>query len=230
MPAPGRHTACMKPVTTYWLCRTTGAATEGPFTFGQIKAMYQTGAINAEALICPNGEEEWMEARWMLEAADEARQTPAPAPQPQVVYVREKKDKKGTCGCMTAVACLIGLLVVLRIAGGGSNASSTDYVYDLQADVRRWVRTELADKNAELMGMSEPAAVNGKFYRIVRLRGKNAFGGPVINDFVSISDKAESISWMVSLQQFKKTAKYNHELGPDGVAKIEAALKFKVDE
>jgi hypothetical protein len=221
----------MKPLTTYWLCRTTGAATEGPFTFGQIKAMYQTGAINAEALICPNGEEEWTEARWILEEAEEIVSRPI-APAPQVVYVHERKDKRGTCGCMTAVACMVVLLIGLRIMseGGVSNTSSTDHVIDLNLDVKRWVRSELADKDAEVMLISAPVEVNGEFYRIVRLRGKNAFGGPVVNDFVSSSKEKGSISWMESLKEFKETAKYDKTLGADGAAKVGAALGFTLPQ
>lgn len=61
----------MNPLNTYWLIRGPGAAPEGPFTIGQLKAMYRTGAITAEAQLCIRDEEEWTEARYLLEDDDD---------------------------------------------------------------------------------------------------------------------------------------------------------------
>lgn len=219
--------ARMNSLTTYWLCRAPGSATEGPFTLGQLKSMYATGAIHAQALICEHGGEEWSEARWMLEAEEKPIQNSVP----RVIYVKEKKDKKGSCGCLAALACVIVFAVALNYFGDGvvTEQSAASKAIDLQFDVKRWVRTELADKDAELMGMSEPVLVKGQYYRAVRLRGKNAFGGPVVNDFISSSSTAERITWMESLKKFKETAKYDEDLGEDGAKSVAAALGFSLE-
>jgi len=212
---------------TYWLCRAQGSATEGPFTLAQLRAMYAAGTITAEALICEQGAQEWSEASLLLDIDQPAgRQAP-----PRVVYVKEKKDKNANCGCWTALGCVIVFVVALNYFGDGVviEKSDADKASDLISDVKRWVRTELADKDAEVMGMSEPALVKGQYYRLVRLRGKNAFGGPVLNDFVSSSSEAESISWMESLKEFRKTAKYDKDLGEDGAKSVATALGFTLD-
>lgn len=120
----------MNSLITYWLSRTPGAAPEGPFTVGQLKAMYRTGAINAEAQLCPNGEQEWTESRFLLEEDSEdmgpaSVATLPPLPQASVKdrmrrYDEEfsRREKKKGCnrGCLwsmgiiIALICLAGLL------------------------------------------------------------------------------------------------------------------------
>lgn len=51
--------ARMNSLTTYWLCRAPGSATEGPFTLGQLRAMYGSGSITSEAKVCMNGQKNW---------------------------------------------------------------------------------------------------------------------------------------------------------------------------
>ena len=221
--------ASMNALMTYWLSRTPGMETEGPFTIGQLRRMHAAGTITADAQICRHGDDEWIEASYMIEATDEISAGAVMAPA-QVVYVTPRKSRAGTYGCLTAVGCVVILLVALRLLdnGGSGMNDSINQASDLQLDVKRWVRTELADKDAELMGMSEPVLVKGQYYRIVRLRGKNAFAGPVVNDFVSSSSNAGSIAWMQSLKEFRRTAKYG-SLGADGAAQVAGLLKIGLD-
>ncbi len=90
--------------------------TEGPFTFGQLKAMYQTGAINAEALVCPNGEEEWTEARWMLEEVEAELGRPSTMqgmPVRQVANPGTVKLRRGQKnGCVSGFLFLVGIALL----------------------------------------------------------------------------------------------------------------------
>ncbi len=59
MMAEIRKLARMNSSNTYWLCRAPGAGTEGPFSLGQLRKMYETGALTAEALVCREGQQDW---------------------------------------------------------------------------------------------------------------------------------------------------------------------------
>lgn len=100
---------------------------------------------------------------------------------------------------------------------------------DRTLEVRLWMRQNLADANAEMMGMSEPVQVGAEFFRVVRLRGKNGFGGPVINDYISRSNSAESVGWMESLREWRKLARYDKTLGVDGAEKVATSLGFTLE-
>jgi len=109
----------MNPLTTYWLCRTPGATPEGPFTLGQIRKMYDGGAITAEGQICRNGEEEWTGIDDELAAVEIGSEPVMTAPQRQ--RVRGKKKRKSKAGCGPAILFLLGLffLVVFMPLGLG---------------------------------------------------------------------------------------------------------------
>lgn len=55
----------------------------------------------------------------------------------------------------------------------------------LHASAKSWARENLADGKAEVMGFGAMHEHRGQTYAVVRIRGKNAFGGPVVNDFVA---------------------------------------------
>ena len=113
--------ASMNALKTYWLSRTMGASPEGPFTFGQLKAMYKTGAITAESQVCVNGEDDWTEARWMLEEVEQEQQQgqmpmmTAPKTTHTGKVVR-KRMNYGGCGLLI-LALIIG--VYSPPTGGG---------------------------------------------------------------------------------------------------------------
>jgi hypothetical protein len=82
--------------------------------------MYRAGAINAESLICVNGEQEWMEARWMLEDVPVPglasgsglwQSATAEAMQAMPVMARRKRGQKN--GCLAAFLFLAGLGLLL---------------------------------------------------------------------------------------------------------------------
>jgi hypothetical protein len=117
----------MNSLTTYWLCRAPGSATEGPFTLGQLKSMYATGAISAQALICEHGGQEWSEARWMLEAEEmpvRAKPVAQSPRQPSFENAMRNRDEvlakrfSAAVNWMAVLTCLIALVPGLGILGG----------------------------------------------------------------------------------------------------------------
>jgi hypothetical protein len=109
----------MNALKTYWLSRTMGATPEGPFTFGQLKAMYKTGAINAEAQVCVNGEEDWTEARWMLEEVEQEQGQSSMMAPPKTTHTGKAVRKRmnyGGCGLL--ILSLI-IAVYSPLFGGG---------------------------------------------------------------------------------------------------------------
>lgn len=50
----------MNALNTYWLSRGPGSATEGPYTLTQLRKMHEAGSVTADAIVCRQGEREWM--------------------------------------------------------------------------------------------------------------------------------------------------------------------------
>lgn len=57
-------------------------------------------------------------------------------------------------------------------------------VMDRELAARKWVRENLADRDAEVTGITAEGSLRGERYFAAQVRGKNAFGGPVANVFV----------------------------------------------
>lgn len=139
----------MNSLTTYWLSRTPGASPEGPFTLGQLRAMYGTGAINAEAQVCPNGEQEWTEARWMLEDVETTASLPASVPDNSAAMAARMRrfeeeltrEKKGgtsvtTWGCLIFVILFVVFGIIIPKGDSDSAPSSSRPVSAI--DPSRW--------------------------------------------------------------------------------------------
>jgi hypothetical protein len=84
-------------MTTFWLCRAPGAATEGPFSLEQLRRMYEAGAVTADALVCREGQEDWFSLQGELEET---------VPR---AYRFSRRVKTGGSGCAALVFGLIGL-------------------------------------------------------------------------------------------------------------------------
>jgi hypothetical protein len=78
-------------------------------------------------------------------------------------------------------------LVLYGLAGASSafEKHERSSAVQLRVSAKRWARNNLADRDAEIVGIGSMRKYNGQSYAVVRIRGKNAFGGPVINDFVA---------------------------------------------
>lgn len=76
----------MNSQTTYWLCRKPGAPDEGPFTMAQLRRMYDSGAVTAEAIVRRDGQGEWtaledeVSCRELVVLPPQTRQAPPPPP------------------------------------------------------------------------------------------------------------------------------------------------------
>lgn len=102
--------AMMNALTTYWLCRAPGADAEGPFTLGQIRKMYDSGAITAEGLVCRDGEDQWTGIDDEI-AAVEMERGPVARAAPQKTHSGKAVRKRlsyGGCGLLV-VALITGL-------------------------------------------------------------------------------------------------------------------------
>jgi hypothetical protein len=98
--------ARMNALKTYWLCRTAGAATEGPFTFGELKRQMASGTITAGALVCRQGEEEWTGIEdEMLNIEMEA--APVLKSAPPTISGKAVRKRMGYGGCALLIFSLI---------------------------------------------------------------------------------------------------------------------------
>ena len=102
--------ARMNSLTTYWLCRAPGSATEGPFTLAQLRAMYGSGSIMAEALVCRNGEEEWLGLEDELQAVEISQENKAAVYEQRRPPVKRKRGQKN--GCVSAFFFLFGVVML----------------------------------------------------------------------------------------------------------------------
>lgn len=119
--------ASMNTLTTYWLCRAPGCATEGPFTLGQLRAMHGTGAVNAASVVCRQGEQDWLSLDDELGAVEIERgpvlskPTAAAPRQPSFEESMRRRDAAHANGYnkainwITALICLTGAVPVLGL-------------------------------------------------------------------------------------------------------------------
>lgn len=117
----------MNALTTYWLCRAPGSATEGPFTLGQLRKMHDAGSVTAEAQVCRQGEQEWMSLDGELAALEIERgpvlsKPVAAAPrQPSFEESMRRRDAQHAnsynkaINWITALICLSGAVPVLGL-------------------------------------------------------------------------------------------------------------------
>ncbi len=168
---------------TYMLSH--GDEEAGPYAFDQVHSMWHSGQVNGEALVCENdGRRRW------VPLADFLRPV-APV-------------QRGGGGGLSAVAIIVTGLVVLLVILVGTAVQDTPVSKDaaLLVGAKRWVRENLADRDAEVMGAGEVHSYEGKQYRVVRVRGKNAFGGPVVNDFIARTSPDGGVFWMTKPKEF----------------------------
>lgn len=102
----------MSSLTTYWLCRTPGAATEGPFTIGQLRKMHEAGSVTAEAVVCRQGEQEWMGLDDELCAIEIERGPVLNKPQGSA-HRLTRRVKTGGSGCGALILFVVGLVICI---------------------------------------------------------------------------------------------------------------------
>jgi hypothetical protein len=110
--------------------------TKGPFTIGQLRTMWNSGAITAETLYCQEGFADWLPLRAIIREIEPPATPPPvlPTPPPQF-YQPAPQPKKKEIGILAAcLLAFVGLMVfaVIRSAlvdgpsssSGGSSGSS----------------------------------------------------------------------------------------------------------
>ena len=186
---------------TYWLARKAGGTAEGPFGLGQIRRMYEAGTITGQALVCQHGTQDWFGIEEELEfqsPAGPARAAPLPVP----TSSQKKQTFVGTFFSMVGGA---GLLVLIFAALGAASPGSREI--DLQVSGQQWARHHLADKDAEIMGFGPIISEGQDQFRVMRVRGKNRFGGPVINDFIATLGAGGKVIWAENAKDFRLVKK-----------------------
>ena len=110
----------------YWI--TIGGEQRGPYTLGQLRSMWHSGAITGNTLYWQQGFDEWLPLSLLIEDLEPAPPPPlpskpqiiyAPAPKPQVIYAPAPKPQQQTSGCTWIIIIALGIVagVVLLSIG-----------------------------------------------------------------------------------------------------------------
>lgn len=86
--------------------------------------------------------------------------------------------------------------------------------------LRDYMATHIADPDVELLTMTEPVIFQARTWRVARLRGKNAFGGPVINEYF-VAFRGDKVSKMAPVTDFSEipgTSKEENQAFLRGIA------------
>jgi len=104
--------------------------TKGPYTIGQLRAMWNSGAVTGDTLYCEEGYEEWLHLRVL---ADEL-EPPAPvsqyagvARQPSIVRVKATKSR----GVYIILGLFFGLLGIHNFYAGHNRAGALQLIITL---------------------------------------------------------------------------------------------------
>lgn len=180
---------------------------QGPFTIDQLRSMAWAGKITVKTLFCQEGWENWEELSLISETMFPQKQTPLGIPLPltpnptpisshPLATVHNSPalttaNKPKTAGQIFAIGCLgvfiffMGIIFLAAL----SNRGKTDPLYSQKFDAY-YTAVEFIKKQfpgAESFSDYRESVIepDGAVYRVaVRVTGKNAFGGPVRNDFV----------------------------------------------
>jgi len=116
-----------------------GGETKGPYTLGQLQAMWKAGTITGNTLYCREGFKEWLPLRTMVRELEPPPPVQA-APGPQVVQVQVEKKPSGVgkalgIGCLAILVFLILMAIIGALLRAGGGGSSGDPLYDPFAEI-----------------------------------------------------------------------------------------------
>lgn len=114
--------------------------TKGPYTMGQLRAMWNSGAITSETLHCQEGYTEWVSFKKILQQL-EPHETPPPVSQFQAQQILKlQAPKKRNAAVVIIVASFVFVLVLFAIMTvlapllkGPSNTSSREVEHSSKA-------------------------------------------------------------------------------------------------
>ena len=210
-------------MSTYWLCRTPGGETEGPFTLGQLQRMHAAGSVTAESQVCRHGEEEWLSLDDELAMCDMDRlaAAPAPAPAPPQVIVQPAKPRKGRLGCLLIVAgLLLAFTAFFYQWAEREHGNPQGELIDFRIDVESLIRSSIADPEASIVGIGMHTTVGGKVFRIVQIRARNLLGGPIIAEVLVEGKTPGDAHQMVMLKDFEKRWRDYKGLTPEQAQEV----------
>ncbi len=198
----------MRPPKTYWLSDSRGVT--GPYALSQIRPMWERGGIVASAMVAENnGKERWESIGAFIRRKEGGG-----------VSVWEGLKKLAVLG-LAAIGVLLAAGFALKKAGDSLTPGDRT-----ESSAKRWARSNLADRDAEVVGMGEPHKHQGEIHRVIRIRGKNAFGGPVINDFIAHVSERGDIIFMWRPKEFFEVQRMRiRKSKPEAQAGESAALE-----
>jgi hypothetical protein len=219
-------------VTTYWLSRKPGQDAEGPFTLAQLRRMSAAGSVTAESQVCRRGESEWisLEDELALHEADQlaaagpavARSAP-PMPEPPP----RRRSRLGVLLILAGV--LLVITAVFSRWAEREHGNPTGEAIGFETSLRRLLRGNLADPQAEMVQQSLHATVAGKCFRVVTVRGKNLLGGPIMQEFLVEGRTPADAAQMVPVRMFQTRWKTYLGLTPEQAQQVARELSIALE-
>ena len=103
----------------YWI--TIGSEQRGPYTLGQLRSMWHSGAITGNTLYWQQGFDEWFPLSLLVEDLEPTPPVPPPPlpSKPQIIYAPAPKPQQQTSGCTWIIIIALGIVagVVLLSIG-----------------------------------------------------------------------------------------------------------------
>lgn len=104
----------------YWL--TVGSEKRGPYTLGQLRSMWHSGAITSDTLYWQQGFDKWFPLSNiinLLEPQQPAAPPPLP-PRPQIIYApAPQRPQQQTSGCTWIIIIALGIVVGVLLLSFG---------------------------------------------------------------------------------------------------------------
>ena len=157
----------------------------------QVRAMWLNGQIAATDQLMEKGRSQWYSASTVMAVANAQESVP------------EKKKGVGCLGSIfAAVFALVIFLIVANMSekrsSGGSDTSALSSTIRGSSSIKRWLETNVADPDARIVALSEVAQVGEFEWKKARIAGRNALGGPIMNDQIfSVSGATVGQAWTV---------------------------------
>lgn len=181
-----------------------GGDLAGPYVESQIRGMWGTGGIRADALICEEGVEQWSPVQEAIEVWDFTAQISADrekwlydAPSKRLLEPLPQKETTG-CGAFgygllvaLALAVTLPVLIFLRPSRTTGGSVSMPSTYEAEPDyaMGKWINISIPDPEAKVIARSKPFKTwEGGRLVAGDVCGRNAFGGWVQSRYAFVWD------------------------------------------
>lgn len=102
---------------------------KGPFTIGQLRSMWRSGAITGDTLYCAEGYEEWLHLRVLADELEEVQQPPPiPRSPPPLIVPNRRSTARKTLAVvsLTIFGTILVLWLLVSLAGNPSSQDATE--------------------------------------------------------------------------------------------------------